>query len=154
MFKVSFTCTDTALAGVIRALNGAVSLRVQHFGEDMGAATMPKPTKLVRRKRRAGHGKKGGMASARVKQAAALARRQDPSGNTIIEQAIRLVRSYGIPAFSLGEFQDSALRLGIKKQMAFKALACEIDSGNLRRVGPGLYQRTGQALTGFVQKAS
>lgn len=83
-------------------------------------------------------------AVAQPRKAKRTAKKRVPRATTQQEKILQLLATRGLPPFKSSELARQAKALGIPSPRVFNVLRREVSSGNLRKLEPGVYQKTGQ----------
>lgn len=145
MFNVSLKVSDAKLADTLIRLQTIIpgGVEVTRIGEESqlastpasrlpGPATPATPKLVkVRQHKRAYKGRGAGI-------------------DTQQNKAVEVLSTLGVPPFAVKEYLDRCEAKGVGKPAAYRAIRIETQSGNLKKLEPGRYQRTGAGFAKAV----
>ena len=139
MFNISFLVSDAKLADTLTRLQSVIpgGVEVLHMGgqaqlqptTQQASTPKPKPSHPVKVK---------------AHQRNYLGRHSGPNSQVSRTQAI--INTIGVGPFPVAQLIEQGGKLGIGKPAIYRAIRAELDAGNLAKIEPGLYQRTGASF--------
>ena len=145
MFNVSFLVADNKLPDTLARLHQIVQIvTVTHLGTSLNNAEQPAslPTAAAIAK------------ATKVKVKRHFRKRPPSAGEgTQDQRCLTLIQTYGSAPFQVKSYLEKSERLNLNKAAAYRALRMAIDAGDLNRLEPGIYQRTGQGMSKSLNPA-
>lgn len=131
MYNVSFRVGDSQLASTLNRLQGVAStLEISHIPEasQRMSSAPSQPSKLVK-----------------VRRHKRTYKRRNGS-QTDVDKVQALINSIGTGPFKSRELISKAENSGVPSPSVYRALRLAVQSGNLKRIEAGSYQRTAQSF--------